>query len=271
MRKLPDVKKNREVTAMVRIVRITLLTFCLICMLFPLVAQQNGTETDMRLELIESKAESGDELLKLESLKWIDRLISDGDVDPLNRRLIDIVANLGLEAFINPQRSGISPNLVNDHPLVRREAAVTLGRIGGPLAVRALVDMTHFETDLDVLKNIMYAFGNIASDPEGTVTEAINRRFYRLNATGSIDNELAYAALYAIEQISLSEGGISNPEVYDTLEVLSNDRFADVVTQKAMAVLEILWDADRREDRGVQTTPVIPVDPESADEDDRTI
>jgi hypothetical protein len=248
------------------------ISICFIGLTAQGVFAQQEDNPDMRLELIRSKAQSEDELLKLEALKWVDRLIISGTIDPLDEELMEIVVNLGLEPFLSPQRTGVSPILVNDLPLVRREAAVTLGRIGGPYAVAGLIEMSHFEDDIDVLKNILYAFGNIASNADNGVTEAIRRKMYRLNATGQIDDELAYAALYAIEQISIQEGVINDPGVYETLLILSQERFSDVVTDKAASVTERLWEQDlREEERGIQTTPIIPDDPENAAEDDQSI
>ncbi len=252
-------------------------TAILLCMLVlagisQLVGQSGEQESPgARLSIIRSKASSGDPLLKLEALKWVDRMINENSMGGIESEVVNIVANLGLEPFLSTQRSGISPIIVNDHPLVRREAAVVLGRIGGAGSVRALVDMVHHEEDLDVLKNIMYAFGNIGENPGQRVTEAIGRRIYRVNATGSIDDELAYATLYAIEQISILEGGIEDPSVYDTLAILSDERFANVVTEKALNVIELLWEADNGENRGVQGPMVIPDDPEGRPEDDQSI
>jgi hypothetical protein len=45
-----------------------------------------------------------------------------------------------------------------------------------------------------------------------------------------------------------------------------------VVTDKAASVTERLWEQDlREEERGIQTTPIIPDDPENAAEDDQSI
>jgi hypothetical protein len=53
--------------------------------------------------------------------------------------------------------------------------------------------------------------------------------------------------------------------------ILSDERFSNVVTQKAGSVLELLWGDETEDSGGVQTSPAIPEDPEGGSEDDQTI
>lgn len=229
-----------------------------------LAAQENDINSS-RINLIRSMAESDDSQLKAEALQLVNRMYEEGSIEPGDDAVINMVITLGVEPYTNPRRTGVSPNLANDFPRVRSEAAVTLGRIGGPLALKGLIAMVGYEEDPDVMKNIMYAFGNIGLNPDNSATVAIGRKIRRLNALGKIDDELAYATLYAIDRIASRNGGIYDDGIFDTLHILYNDKFTDVVVNKAKQVYEMLWNQDH------------PAEPESApgsdtaDEEGKTI
>lgn len=206
-----------------------------------LYSEADSVGADMRNELVRAKIETGDPDQKLEALEWIQKMVDTGNFDNEDEDLMSMLKTLSLEPFLNPTKhGGPAEYLINDHVLVRKESASILGRIGGEAAVDILLEVLKHETNRDVLINAVYSLGAIGSNA-GKVTGTINDAVLRWNLVGSLNNPLAFAVLCTLGDIADRAGGINDPELYQSLIILSSNRFSRVVLDKADEVIEKLW------------------------------
>ncbi len=226
--------------AKILIIAGVLFTWCL-----SMVSAQSGESS--HIDIIRFQAESGIEEFKIDALESVDQLLEENNADASSQEILEIVIKLAIEPYSNPQRTGISPIIANDHPNVRYAAAVLLGKIGGLQAINGLLQMLKHEQNNDVLKNIMYALGNIGQNPEARVTQAIARRIKSLDNVEKIDEELAFASLFAIGEVSSID--TASDELYQTILILYGDRYSQLVQDKAWAVLQKLWQKDQGSDQ----------------------
>ena len=103
-----------------------------------------------QMDVLKAQADSPLENMKLSALDMIKTLHDSGDLYRDDPRLYEILTRLGSEVYQNPVRSGIGPVLENDFPLVRKQAAIVLGTLGGEQAVNPLMVMLKYEEDPDV-------------------------------------------------------------------------------------------------------------------------
>lgn len=205
--------------------------------------EDSWQQRDMKTDLIEGYISSGNPDHKLEALDWISRMIEEDAAASDNIRLAEQLETLALEPFLNPRREGMVPSLENDHPLVRKKTAVVLGDLGGQPAADILVNMLKLEGNPDVLKDVMYSLGRIALNENMEVTRQIGTTLRSMDRRGEVDNELAYASLFAIHRIALNELPSGDEQIYDTLLLLYDEKFSRLVHEKAREVLELLWKA----------------------------
>lgn len=198
---------------------------------------------DVKADLIQGYVSSENPDRKMEALDWISRMIEEEEILGDQIRLAEQLETLALEPFLTPRREGIVPNLQNDHPLVRKKTAAVLGELGGQHAVDVLVKMLELENNRDVLKDVMYSLGRIALNENMEVTRQIGTTLRSMDRKGEVDNELAYASLFAIHRITLQEIPSGDEQIYDTLLLLYNEKFNRKVHEKAREVLELLWNS----------------------------
>lgn len=186
-------------------------------------------------QIIRSQARSNTREAKFLAIQGVRAMVQRGEISPENREMIRIVEGLATEGTGRQVRN--SGAVVNDYPDVRREAAGLLGEIGGPVAQRALINLIREEPEPMVLAEAVYGLGTIGSNDNNEVSANIVAVLRRQNAREMPDNNLAFAALLALEKIAVANGGMSDPTVFDVLLDVASGNYIREVRLKAIDVI----------------------------------
>lgn len=214
-------------------------------LVLPLGAQQGATgertvedlylETAVEVQVIRSLATETTRESKMKALEYIAEMVENGRADPNNLEVMGLLVDLSGEGTNVEARS--RGRLVNDFPEVRRFAAELLGQIGGPRSREALVQMVLKDPEPMVTAEAVYSLGLIEPDEQGRVETVISQIVRAQDATRS-DNNFAYAAISALENIGRSRNGKVNPEVFSALILISQGNYIRAVRTKALRVLD---------------------------------
>lgn len=193
---------------------------------------------DIQIQTIRSQALSQDRDVKLLAIENIRAMVRDGVAgDTASLRII--VETLAGEGTLRQQRQG--GRIVNDYPLVRRQAATALGELGGEESMEALVRMLPVEGEPIVSAEAIHALGQIGMDPDGRVSRAIVNVLNRNTLRTTPDNFLAFFAVNALQELIAANGGSTNdPEVVSALLEVASGNYTLEVRNKARAVIQEL-------------------------------
>lgn len=195
----------------------------------------------IELQILQSQARSTDRESKLLALETVRKMVESGDIDPNDGRTFEIIHDLATEGTSNQVRQ--SGRVINNYPVVRKEAAALLGDIGGREAQGVLLSMVREDPEPMVLAEAIYALGKIGpEDNADMVADHIVYTLVRENAKISPDNNLALATLLALQR--LFDGGIEfeDPDqLSDTIgliiDISTNYRYITIVRDRARDVL----------------------------------
>ena len=202
---------------------------------------------DIQIQTIRSQALSQDRAVKLLAIENIRSLLETGGVSTDNEGVRIIIESLASEGTFRQQRQG--GRIVNDYPLVRREAANLLGRFGGEEAMETLVRMLPVEGESIVSAEVIYSLGQIGMNPDNRVSRAIVNELNRNTLRTTPDNFLAWFAIEALEQ--LSGDGMDDPEVVAALLDVTTGNYTLTVRDKAReAINDFLGLPDEEEEGG---------------------
>jgi len=179
-----------------------------------------------------SRADSMDQ--KMVALEYIGQSMSGGNSDDEIRQTLE---NLALEGTaIQTRENG---RLVNNFPLVRRQAARYLGQVGTPEAKDSLLRICLAENEPMVLQEAVKSLGNIGlNDNDETVATItwIVKRFDVLNP----DNLLALSAIEAFEKIAKKNGGLKYADAIRLLLSISEGPYIKPVQDRAKQLISDL-------------------------------
>jgi len=160
-----------------------------------------------------SRADSMDQ--KMVALEYISQALNGGSTNDEFRQALESLALEG--TAIQSRENG---RLMNNFPLVRRQAARYLGQVGTEEAKNSLLRICLAENEPMVLQEAVKSLGNIGlNDNDETVATItwIVKRFDVLNP----DNLLALSAVDAFEKIAKKNGGLKNPDAIRLLLSIS--------------------------------------------------
>ena len=139
-----------------------------------------------------------------------------GSIPPYTEEILRLLAS---GAVRQPIYRG--QRIMNDFPLIRDRAVRLLGRYGTLETPGFLLSLLSLEWDPLVTATLISTLGALGSDPDGRVTDAVYRV---LSTRGTSDLRTATAALDALEEIMLYNGGItSQSAVLICLEIYRGD------------------------------------------------
>jgi HEAT repeat protein len=169
---------------------------------------------------------------KLIALEYIGRALERGSTSEEIRIALE---RLAFESTINQSRDrGL---LLNDFPMVRREAAKYLGILGTPEAKSALVRICMNENEPLVLQEAVKSLGlmDIKDDDEAVIVIVWLANKY--NNTNAPDNLLALAAINSLDKIAERNKGIQNVDVHQILAKIAEGPYVPQVKQRARDAL----------------------------------
>ena len=194
----------------------------------------------IELQILQSQARSTDRESKLLALETVRKMFESGDLEP-DERTFDIIQDLATEGTSNQVRQ--SGRIINNYPVVRKEAAALLGDIGGQEAQTVLLSMVREDPEPMVLAEAIYALGKIGpEDNADMVADHIVYTLIRENAKISPDNNLALATLLALQRLFDAGIEFEDPDqLSDTIgliiDISTNYRYITIVRDRARDVL----------------------------------
>ena len=167
---------------------------------------------------------------KMVALEYIADAIDRGNTSDDIRIALEY---LSLEGTQNQTRE--NGRLVNNFPLVRREAARYLGQLGTEAARNTLLKVCIAEKEPMVLQEVVKSLGDIESDNGDEAIRFIAWTVSRFDVLNP-DNLLALSAVDAIQKIS-DRSDTVDPEAIRLLIRISEGQYIRSVQMKARQVL----------------------------------
>lgn len=197
----------------------------------------------IELQILSSQARSTDRESKLLALETVREMYETGDLEA-DPQTFDIIQLLATEGTSNQVRQ--AGRVINNYPVVRKEAAALLGDIGGAEAQVVLLSMVREDPEPMVLAEAIYALGKIGpEDNADMVADHIVFTLIRENAKISPDNNLALATLLALQRLFDAGMEFEDPDqLADTvgliIDISTNYRYITIVRDRARSVLASL-------------------------------
>jgi hypothetical protein len=203
----------------------------------------------IELQILRSQARSTDQESKLLALETVRDMYTSGDVQA-SRELFDVIELLATEGTSNQVRHG--GRVINNYPIVRKEAAALLGDIGAGAdeevverAQEVLMRVIREDPEPMVLAEAIYALGKIGPSNADMVADHIVFTLTRENAMLAPDNNLAIASLYALERLFDAGLEFDDPgQLQDTvgliIDISTNYSYITIVRDKARDLLDHL-------------------------------
>jgi HEAT repeat protein len=191
--------------------------------------------TTVEVQVIRSLVQNPSRDQKMKALDYIANMVEEGKAGPDNIQIIQLLDELGSEG--TSRRVYEDGRLANDFPEVRRRAAELLGLVGGPRARDALIDIANRERETMVSAEAIYALGQVEPDEAGLVDTVIAEVIRRQDAVRP-DNNLAFAAIMALENLGKARRGQVKPEVFTALVQISQGNYIRAVRNRAVKLLD---------------------------------
>lgn len=195
-------------------------------------------QSALKVQIIRTEAESLDRDMKMIALTDIDQMIISGEAED-NPEIISILGKLAGEGVTNVVRQ--QGHIENDYPIVRREAARLLGKIGTEGAAKELNTVLLTDPEPMVMSEAILAVSNIPVEDKETRNRSMVAAIYRQTAVNK-DNNFAYTYLQALENIARREKGFNSPMVLEEVAKIADDRqgYHRAVRERAFSLLKTL-------------------------------
>ncbi len=189
------------------------------------------------IRVLEYGARADDPNQKLATVRRIETLHRQGELDPRDQVIIGILHFLATEG--SGTRALENGRQVTSFPHVRMQAVRTLGNVGGPYARTAVLEVIRNDREPMVLGEATAALGRmrVATDPE--LIAHLTLLIERMGRTGPSDY-LAYATLRAIEELHWASAGLHDPALFRAVLTLAQAPYSAVVQRKALQVVDLL-------------------------------
>lgn len=184
---------------------------------------------DIELQILRSQALGTDPEMKRLALRNIRTMVEQGTQLEGMYVILEALASEGVARQI---RSGGA--VVNNFPLIRREAAELLGQIGGTRAKDTLVRILRDDPEPMVLAEAAYALGIIGLNENSEVSDHLVHTLLRENAKSAPDNNLAFSIIISLERLSEANGGLADPEVINALLEAASSPYIRTVRRRAV-------------------------------------
>ena len=194
-------------------------------------------QSQVKVKIIKAEAESVDRDMKMIAIQDIEKMISDGAVGEDDREMVGILSSLGTEGISNQVIE--QGAVINNFPMVRKEAVRLLGEVGGDYARDALVTVLLTDNEPMVMSEAVVALSKVGPDEQG-VAMAVLADAMRSQTALVKDNNFANAFILAVENLAQSNGGVDDIRVFEELTKIADPRsgYITVVRKKAFELLK---------------------------------
>jgi hypothetical protein len=210
-------------------------------------AQNSGREMSVEesylqesneIKIIRDQVRGDSEEQKLLALEFIKDAIERGNDREEIRASLEYLATEG--TIVMTRENG---RIVNNHPLVRRQAVAYLGELGTQEARDTLVKILKADNESMVLAEAFKSLARIGiNEKDDTVNEITTVvRHYNALAANKPDEYLIYTALEAYEQLALTNGGISDQYTLGAIADIMVGPYQKKVRDRARDVLTKLF------------------------------
>jgi hypothetical protein len=193
----------------------------------------------VEMRLIGEQVFSNDRAMKLSALDTLDQMAEDGEISGSDADAIFLLERLSSEGINVVYRE--NGRVINNYPMVRKQAAEVLGKVGGQPARDALINILLSDNEPMVQAEAAYALGQIGDNEDAQATQALSFAILDQDIL-TPDNNLAFATLLAFEKIAEDNGGIQDPSAFRALVRIRSGNYIPTVRDKARQVMEQLAD-----------------------------
>jgi hypothetical protein len=189
--------------------------------------EESYLQEAIELMIIRETSHSGSLDQKMLALQYIGEAIERGNT---SADICQALEFLSMEGVMNQARE--NGRMVNNYPLVRREAAKYLGQLGTPEAEAALIDICKYDREPMVLQEAIKALGDCTGENSDRALDAIIGIVGRFDVLNP-DNMMALAAIDAIAKIANTSGGLKVPGAVALLIRIADGPYIRPVQNKA--------------------------------------
>lgn len=192
---------------------------------------------NIEIRIVREQANSLDRDAKLLALETISTMIEDdkvGDGDLAVHSILDDLAEEGTTHLVIENK-----RVVNYFPEVRRRACEVMAELGGEESVQTLIRVLLTDNEPMVKAEAAYSLGKIGINKNNDASEAI--AFALINQDGvDPDNNFAIACCLAFEKIAEANDGMTDSSAFDALILVAQGNYIPEVRRKAHQVLKKL-------------------------------
>lgn len=198
-------------------------------------------QSQVKVKIIRAEAESVDRDMKMIAIQDIEKMVGDGEISEDDREMVGILSSLGTEGISNQVIE--QGAVINNYPMVRKEAVRLLGEVGGDMARDALVNVLLTDDEPMVLSEAVVALSKVGPDEQG-VAMAVLADSMRSQTALKKDNNFANAFILAVSNLAEANDGIDDIRVFEELTKIADPRsgYITVVRKKAFELLKNLQD-----------------------------
>ena len=198
-------------------------------------------QSQVKVKIIKAEADSIDRDMKLIALQDIEGMVADGQISQDDKQMVGILSSLGSEGISNQVIE--QGAIINNFPMVRKEACRLLGEVGGDFARDALVNVLISEPEPMVLSEAVVALSKVGPDEQGIVLAVIADSMRSQTALNK-DNNFANAFILAVDNLAQSNEGVDDLRIFEELTKIADPRsgYITVVRKKAFELLKSLQD-----------------------------
>lgn len=182
---------------------------------------------------------------KLSAVGRIEELHRRGDLDPLDREIMDILHYAATEGVRHTIVEG--GRRIDDFPHVRVRAVRVLGHVGGPYARSTALEVIRYDHEPLVLGEASTALARMRAEADRELTayltglvERIRRAAIGQPTGAMVDERLALTVLEAVEELDRQSWGVQDPALFRAIVALAQAPVSPRVQRKAFDLLEIL-------------------------------
>jgi hypothetical protein len=200
--------------------------------------EESYLQESNEIKIIRDQARGDSEEQKLLALEFIKDAISRGNDREEIRASLEYLATEGTVAIARE-----NGRIVNNHPLVRRQAVSYLGELGTQEARDTLVKILRADNESMVLAEAFKSLAKIGINERDTTVNEITVvvRHYNALAANKPDEYLIYSALEAYEQLALANGGISDQYTLGAIADIMVGPYQKKVRDRARELLTKLF------------------------------
>jgi HEAT repeat protein len=221
----------------------------MVLLTLPLFSQEEEEQTieelylqhSMQQQIIQAEAYSNDMDMKLIAISDIQAMVENGEIAEDDYFTLQILYDLGQEGVTREIRE--QGHVINDFPIVRKEACRLLGEVGGDQARTYLINILLNDPEPMVMSEAIIAIAKCGLDEKGDAQRAMASSMYRQSATMK-DNNFAVAYMNSIELLVKDGYKITDPIVWEEVVKIADPSsgYTSIVQQRALNLLKFLQD-----------------------------